>query len=58
MRQYLVYIPGVAQPHAVLADDEDGAIADALYSLGLRDVPAGTTVTAELDGDTACSFAT
>ncbi len=54
MRLFHVYAPGVAKPHDVLAEDEDGAIADAVYAWGLNETPAGIAVTSEHLGAEPC----
>jgi len=46
-----IHIPGVKEPHSVLAIDENAAIADALYVLGLHALPEGSSVTSELHGE-------
>ncbi len=55
---FRIYAPGIAQPHEVLADAEQSAVADALYAWGLRALPEGTVVTSEPTGDAPCSSAT
>ncbi|MNV71911.1 hypothetical protein D3C71_1649580 [compost metagenome] len=58
MNLFRLYIPGLAKPHEAVADDEQAAIEDALYTLGLRDLPPGTSITSEPFGDPPCSSAT
>ncbi|MBH1745233.1 hypothetical protein I5V28_05245 [Stenotrophomonas maltophilia] len=52
MRLFHVHIPGVARPHSVNAECESAAIDDALYTLGLSELPEGSSVTSEQTGDT------
>lgn len=56
MNLFRLYIPGLAKPHEAVA--EQAAIDDALYTLGLRDLPPGTSITSEPFGDPPCSSAT
>ncbi|WP_168356107.1 hypothetical protein [Stenotrophomonas maltophilia] len=52
MRLFHVHIPGVAGPHSVIAEAEQAAIDDALYTLGLSELPEGSSFTSEQTGDT------
>ncbi|WP_170944898.1 hypothetical protein [Stenotrophomonas maltophilia] len=52
MRLFHVHIPGVAGPHSVIAEAEQPAIDDALYTLGLSELPEGSSVTSEQTGET------
>lgn len=52
MRLFHVHIPGVARPHSINAETEAAAIEDALYTLGLPELPEGSSVTSEQTGDT------
>lgn len=52
-----VVIPGIDQPHVVLAESEEDGIADALYALGMRELPTGSSVTTQLPGGYPCSSA-
>ncbi|WP_282265538.1 hypothetical protein [Stenotrophomonas sp. PS02298] len=58
MKLFFVYAPGIARPHEVLAEEEDGAAADAIYAWGMTELPAGTSITSESPGDASCSSAT
>ncbi len=52
MNLYRIYIPGVDAPLERMADEEQQAIDDALYSLGLRELPPGALITTEYrEGD-------
>lgn len=53
-----IVIPGIEQSHVVLAESEEDGIADALYVLGLRALPEGSSVTTQLSGGFLCSSAT
>lgn len=52
MRLFHVHIPGVVRPHSVIAEAEQAAIDDALYTPGLSELPEGSSVTSEQTGDT------
>lgn len=58
MKLFRVYAPGIARPHEVLAEDEEGAAADAIYAWGMTELPAGSSITSESFGDDSCSSAT
>lgn len=53
-----VAIPGIDQAHVVLAETEEDGITDALYVLGMRELPEGSSVTTQLPGGYPCSSAT
>lgn len=57
MIEVTVLIPGI-DAQTVLADSEQAGIQYVLYSLGMRFLPEGSTVTTQPSGGSLCSSAT